>query len=121
MLSYLLFGVSDLDKSITFYDAVLGELGAAPVMTNERIKMYARKDGPMMGICLPANGEPASNGNGTMAAIGMPDRAAVDRINAFAVEQGAKSVGDMGLDSEEGFYGRYIRDFDDNKICFFHM
>ncbi|MGC6511900.1 MAG: VOC family protein [Parvibaculales bacterium] len=121
MISYLLFGVRDLEKSIQFYDALTAELGASPVMTNERIKMYARKDGPMMGICLPADGQPATNGNGTMAAIGMPDRAAVDHINDFAVAQGAKSVGDMGLDSEDGFYGRYIRDFDDNKICFFHM
>lgn len=121
MISYVLFGVNDFEKSRDYYDAVLGELGAKRGIDTGRVLLYTTGKGPMMGICRPVDGQKATHGNGTMIAINMPDRAAVERMLAFAVERGGNHMDDHGIGSEKGFYGRYIRDFDDNKICFYHM
>ena len=80
-------------------------------------------DAPMVAVCAPFDGAPATVGNGAMVALQMPDRATVERVYAKALALGASDEGAPGLREpvEMHFYGAYFRDHDGNKFCAFKM
>ena len=54
MLAYVTIGSNDLERSIAFYDAILGELGAKRVSTGDRMVLWSAGRGkPMVGVCTP--------------------------------------------------------------------
>jgi len=55
-------------------------------------------------------------GNGSMIALKMKDRDAVDKIHAKALELGGVDEGATGSRGDHGFYGGYFRDLDGNKL-----
>jgi catechol 2,3-dioxygenase-like lactoylglutathione lyase family enzyme len=125
MLGYATVGTNDIDRARTFYDALLGEIGARRVMEfpENGFTLYgtgARRPG--LAVTRPYNGEPAQPGNGTMVALAMDARDKVDRLHAKALELGGSDEGAPGLRTPEGeraFYGAYFRDPDGNKLCAF--
>ena len=121
MIGYTLLGTNDLEKSKAFYDALFAKVGAKSVVQTDRIYLYSNGEGPMFGICTPVDGEPASNGNGTMIAIPMPDTASIDAIHEHALSIGAEHVFGPAEGGNPGFYGAYVRDFDGNKLCFYNI
>ena len=121
MIGYALYGTNDYERAVQFYDELLGSIGAQRGMGTDRITTWTTGQGPLLGVCSPANGEPATNGNGTMLAIALPDRAAVDKLLDKAKEIGAPEVIPAHEDESNGFYGGYARDLDNNKFCFFNM
>lgn len=120
MIGYVMLGTNNLEKAKTFYDAVLAELDAHRGMANERMQGYVAKGGPMLAICKPHDGKPASVGNGTMVSLAAPSREVVDKVHAKALAAGAKDEGAPGPRSDT-FYGAYFRDLDGNKLCVFKM
>jgi predicted lactoylglutathione lyase len=75
-------------------------------------------------VTRPYDGQPATVGNGNMAALAMPSREMVDRLHSRALELGGSDEGAPGLRTPEGpgaFYGAYFRDLDGNKLCVFRM
>lgn len=121
MLGYCTIGVSDMDRALQYYDALLGELGARQLMGMDRIKMYGTApDAPMLAVCIPYNEEPHNPGNGNMVAIPGGSREGVDRLYAKALELGGTDEGPPG-ERMPAFYGAYVRDLDGNKFCFFDM
>lgn len=121
MIGYVTIGTSDMDRAVTFYDALLGEVGAKRLMDMDRIKFYGTApDAAMLAICIPFNEEPHNCGNGNMVAIPGGDRAGVDKLYAKAIELGATDEGEPG-ERMPVFYGAYVRDLDGNKLCFFEM
>lgn len=120
MIGYVTIGTSDMARACSFYDALLGELGAKQLMGMDRIKFYGTGDGPMLALALPYNEEPQHCGNGNMVAIPGGDRAGVDKLYAKAMELGATDEGEPG-ERMPVFYGAYVRDLDGNKLCFFDM
>lgn len=121
MIGYLTLGSSDLDRAITFYDALLGEMGAKQLFGMERIKFWGvAQDQPMLAVCVPYNEEPQHCGNGHMAALPAGSRENVDKLHAKALELGATCDGEPG-ERMPTFYGAYVRDLDGNKLCFFQM
>lgn len=58
MFSHVMVGVSDLEKSKRFYDAVLGAIGIAPGMANGNRYFYRSPTGTF-GITTPINLNPA--------------------------------------------------------------
>ena len=121
MLGYCTIGVSDMDRAVAFYDALLGELGASQLMGMDRIKLYGTDPGSaMLAICIPYNEEPHNPGNGNMVAIQGGSRDVIDGLYRKALSLGATDEGPPG---ERGpmFYGAYVRDLDGNKLCFFEM
>jgi catechol 2,3-dioxygenase-like lactoylglutathione lyase family enzyme len=120
MLSHVLFGSNDLPRATTFYDAVLGLIGARQLMKFGTTIVWGTT-APALAICTPYDGAPATHGNGTMVALNAPTRELVDQMHAKALDMGGTDEGAPGLRGNEanGFYAAYFRDPDGNKLCVF--
>lgn len=118
MLRGARYGVRDLDRARTFYDAVGAELGASRIMDREELTAYQNAEGGLFVIGKPLAGEP-SVGNGTQMVLAAPSRAAVDKAHAKALELGGSCEGAPGSRGPEemNFYAAYFRDLDGNKLC----
>jgi catechol 2,3-dioxygenase-like lactoylglutathione lyase family enzyme len=122
MIGYVTLGTNDLERAGTFYDSLFSELGAARLMTNERLIMWGTKpDQPMLAVCIPYDEKPATGGNGTMVALNGGSRAEIDVLHAKALELGATDEGAPGPRGDANFYGGYFRDLDGNKFISFVM
>jgi catechol 2,3-dioxygenase-like lactoylglutathione lyase family enzyme len=126
MIGYVTVGSNDLEKARGFYDALLPTVGASRIMEfGENFTMYGTGlNRPALAVCKPYDGNAATVGNGTMAAIACDSRAKVDALHARAIRLGGSDEGAPGLRSPEGpqaFYGAYFRDLDGNKLCAFRI
>ena len=124
MIAYTILGTNHAEQALSFYDALLAELGGKRAVEVDRVTLYAGADGtPLFGVALPADGAPASVGNGSMIALSAGSPAEVDRLHAKALELGATDEGAPGARENKGlaFYAGYFRDPDGNKLNFFHM
>jgi predicted lactoylglutathione lyase len=116
MIMHICFGTRDLDKAGKFYDAITRELGAARTNQTDTAIYYAKPNaGIGFAVTMPYNGEPATNGNGTMATIGAESREQVDRMHAAALANGGSDEGAPGVRAH-GMYAAYWRDPDGNKM-----
>jgi catechol 2,3-dioxygenase-like lactoylglutathione lyase family enzyme len=121
MIAYSTLGTNDMDRSIAFYDAVFGALGAAREITTANWTRYGRA-GERAKVCLatPFDRERATFGNGAMLAFQAPDDAAVDAFHAAALALGGTDEGAPGI-REGTAYAAYARDPDGNKLCAFAL
>jgi len=122
MIAYSTVGVTDMDRSIAFYDAAFAPLGAVRDTTSATWTGYTRPgDRGAFFLTRPFNRQAASGGNGAMLAFLAADRAAVDQFFAAALAYGGVDEGPPGV--REGmnpvFYAAYVRDPDGNKLCAF--
>jgi catechol 2,3-dioxygenase-like lactoylglutathione lyase family enzyme len=123
MLLYATLGVTDLDRSVRFYDAVMATLGIgrAPDWTDDFMGWgSAYGEGFGLWICKPFDGRPAHPGNGPMLAF---DAAQVQAFHAVALVNDGTDEGPPGLREHYSptFYAAYVRDPDGNKLaCVFH-
>jgi catechol 2,3-dioxygenase-like lactoylglutathione lyase family enzyme len=70
MIAYTTLGVNDMSRSIAFYDAVFGALGAKRTTTSETWTGYAREgERDPVFLTRPWNRETATGGNGVMLAF----------------------------------------------------
>lgn len=94
MIAYSTLGTNDMDRSIAFYDAVFGALGATRELTTATWTRYGRA-GERAKVCLtaPFDRQRATFGNGTMLAFEALDHAAVDAFHAAALAQGGSDEG----------------------------
>jgi catechol 2,3-dioxygenase-like lactoylglutathione lyase family enzyme len=121
MVGYTTIGVSDMDRAVAFYDALLAEIGAKQLFGMDRIKFYGTAmDQGKLAICIPYDEQAPACGNGNMIAIDAGSRQKVDDLYAKAIELGASDEGPPG-ERMPVFYGGYVRDPDGNKLCFFEM
>ena len=126
MIGYAMVGTNDLARAKTFYDALMGSVGASLLMNFPRGGLaYGIKFGvPMVVVQPPYDDQPATGGNGAMLALSMKDRGQVETLHAKALELGGVDEGAPGLRGEAGpqaFYGAYFRDLDGNKFCAFKI
>ena len=122
MIAYTTLGVNDMSRSIAFYDAVFGALGAKRTTTSETWTGYAREgERDPVFLTRPWNRETATGGNGVMLAFLAKERSEVDEFHAAALRLGGSDEGPPGV--REGmnpvFYAAYVRDPDGNKLCAF--
>ncbi len=129
MLGYITLGTNDITKARTFYDGLLGSIGAKRMMEfGDDLGGFTMWgvawDKPGIAVTMPHNKQTATAGNGNMAAITLDSRAKVDALHAKALELGGSCDGPPGLRGDEGpqaFYGAYFRDPEGNKFCAFRM
>lgn len=121
MIDYITLGTNDLQRAMGFYDAVLQTLGHARFSESGGWAGYGRngqKEPPVLWLCAPFNGEPASAGNGTMVSFTAPTREHVRRFHAVALAAGGSDEGSPGLRKyAPHWYGAYVRDPDGNKLA----
>jgi catechol 2,3-dioxygenase-like lactoylglutathione lyase family enzyme len=123
MFSHITIGTKDLERTAAFYDAVLSPLGIERVPGTRYVGWASWKlagGSETLWVGRPYNGQPATNGNGWMAALKAPSRAAVDAAHAAALANGGSDEGAPGPRSQyaANYYGAYVRDPDGNKLHF---
>ncbi|MES1201586.1 MAG: VOC family protein [Pseudomonadota bacterium] len=122
-IDHVSIGVSNMQRSKAFYDAILEPLGIRAVMPVEiggRLVGvgYGADDKPTFWVQYPINGQAATYGNGVHIAFAASSRAAVDAFYLAALEHGGIEDGRPGLRTEYNpdYYGAFVRDPDGNKI-----
>jgi catechol 2,3-dioxygenase-like lactoylglutathione lyase family enzyme len=119
MIGYVTIGTNNLVRAASFYDALLGEMGAKRMMENEQFVAWSVKpDQPGLGVTKPFDKKPATVGNGVMVALMVDSTARVDALHRKALQLGGSDEGAPGPRGE-GFYAGYFRDLDGNKLNFF--
>jgi len=127
MLDHISLGVSDLARSLVFYDAALAPLGAARLWTsatgagygppnpqgNERLALF-QQDPPAAVLAA---------GPGFHLALTAPDRDAVDRFHSAAVHAGGRDNGGPGLREHYAptYYAAFVIDPDGHRLEAVHQ
>ncbi len=124
MIGYITVGTNDLPRAIAFYDALFETAGIPPLMVLPHLAAWGRSwDEPIFGVARPHDGQRAHPGNGQMIALGQRSSARVDAFHARALALGGRCDGAPGprgaLGGTQNFYAGYVRDLDENKLCFF--
>jgi len=122
MFSHVMLGVSDLEVSKKFYDALLGTLGIVPGVANNNRYFYRSPTG-LFAITTPINGEPATHGNGSTIGFATTSPEQTDAFHAAGVANGGTTCEDppgYREGASGAMYLAYLRDPDGNKICALH-
>ena len=127
MLNHVMIGSNDIERSKSFYNAVLGVLGAnAPmehVNDTGQTRLFYRHDGSTFSVSEPINGEPAGAANGSTIGFICNSPEQVKEFHDVAVANGGTSVEDPP-GPREGTMGLmhlcYFLDPDGHKICGIH-
>lgn len=118
IFTHVTVGTNDLAKAREFYDNVLGKLGFKRLADLGDNGSIWGVDKPSFFVLKPANGQPATVGNGVTVSFEAKNR---DQINAFhdaALTAGAKDEGAAGPRGwAENAYAAYVRDLDGNKLA----
>ncbi|CAA0081083.1 Uncharacterised protein [Halioglobus japonicus] len=123
MYSHIMVGANDIEASKAFYDAILGALGHAPGVIDDRGRCFYFTDSGIFSITRPINGESAGPGNGSTIGFAAKDPASADAWHAAGLANGGVSCEDPpGV--REGATGKlylaYLRDPSGNKVCALH-
>ena len=114
-------GTNDLKLSEEFYDKLLETVGLKKIYIGDICIGYSQqKDSNEVEfyITKPANGKPATFGNGTQISFLTDTRKQVEKFHTLGIEIGGKSEGMPGTRPEgASTYYSYIRDPFGNKIC----
>ena len=118
MLHHLSFVVADLERSATFYDAVLGALGYVRVWTVESAIGYGGPGGGDKFAIKASNSSVDVPGEGFHAAFAASSQEAVQRFHAAALEHGGRDNGAPGLRPQYGpdYYAAFAMDPDGYRI-----
>jgi catechol 2,3-dioxygenase-like lactoylglutathione lyase family enzyme len=122
MIGYITIGANDSKASGAFYDAVLGALGNERKFEDGGWIGYGPKGKDEHNVYLvnpPADGKPATFGNGMMISFKGHAKADVDAAYKAGMGHGGKDEGAPGPRPADSttFYGAYMRDPVGNKIC----
>lgn len=123
MFSHVFLGVSDFERALLFYRALMDILGMEERFC-DRERPWAGWQShcgqrPLFLIGTPYDNQPHQCGNGQMVAFQASTRVVVRAAYQCALAHGGHLEGEPGLRPEyhDGYYGAYFRDLDGNKIC----
>jgi len=124
LFSHVMLGTNDIERSKSFYDAVLKVLGAGTAIENTnktgQRRLFYRHEGSSFGVSEPIDGQPASVGNGSTIGFKCSSAEQVREFHDVAVANGGTSIeeppgprsGPAGV-----LHLAYVRDPDGNKLC----
>jgi catechol 2,3-dioxygenase-like lactoylglutathione lyase family enzyme len=122
VLGHLSFGVRDLARATTFYDAVLATIGFVRVWTNPTAAGYG-PPGSEDKFALKLRDGAAPPGKGFHLAFDAADRKAVDQFHAAALAHGGADNGAPGLRPHYSptYYAAFVIDPDGYEIEAVHQ
>lgn len=117
MLDHVSLGVSDLEASAAFYDAVLAALGHRRLYEFPGAIAYGSQS-PSLWINLPLEGQANGGANGSHVALQAPSRDAVEAFYAAGLASGGRDAGVPGPRPEytPDYYAAFLYDPDGHKI-----
>ena len=127
MLNHIMIGASDIQKTKSFYNAVLGVLGAGEPMEHVndtgQTRLFYAHNGSTFSVSEPINGEPPSVANGSTIGFVCDSPEQLQEFHDVAIANGGTTMEDPpGL--REGSMGPmylcYFTDPDGHKICGIH-
>ncbi|GAA4642658.1 VOC family protein [Pontixanthobacter gangjinensis] len=122
MLGYVTLGTNDLPRAAAFYDAIAKVMGVGRMMEFDTFIAWGEMGGaPGIAATKPFDGEKATVGNGTMAALQVDSTDKVKAVYDAAIANGGSDEGEPGPRGDDGFYAGYFRDPDGNKLNVFTM
>lgn len=119
MLGHLSFGVSDLARTVSFYDACMGALGYARVVTGPNSVGYGQPGTTADRLLLIRQSTPVTlPGPRFHLAFVAPSREAVDAFHDAALKWGGTDQGAPGLRPHYGpsYYAAFVLDPDGYKL-----
>ncbi len=119
VISHVTLGTNDTERSGKFYDEVLGVLGFRRLPKPPgKPPAYEKGGMPTIYLYEPADGRPATWGNGTHIAFVADTRESVRAFHDAALRLGGSTEGAPGPRPHygESYYAAYIRDPDGNKL-----
>ena len=127
MLNHIMVGSNDIGKSRTFYNAVLGVLGAGEPMEHVndtgQTRLFYIHDGSTFCVSEPINGKPAEPSNGSTIGFKCDSPEQVVELHDIAIANGGTSIEDPP-GPREGSMGvmhlSYFTDPDGHKLCGIH-
>lgn len=129
MFNHIMVGSNDIERSKTFYDAVLGTLGftgeAFPnVAKSGHNRLFYRHNGGTFCVSEPIDDRPATHANGGTIGFRCDSPEQVKAFHDVAVANGGTSIEDPPGERDGGPLGpmhlSYVRDPDGNKLCAIH-
>lgn len=120
MLGYITLGTNDLPRAAAFYDAIAKVMGVGRMMEFDTFIAWGEMGGaPGIAATKPFDGNEATVGNGTMAALMVDSTDKVQAVYDAALANGGTDEGAPGPRGDDGFYAGYFRDPDGNKLNIF--
>ena len=120
MFDHISLGVSNLERSVAFYDAVLAALGYVRLFENNRSVCYGppefKGEAPFAIIKWGENAEAPRAG--FHLAFAAASRDAVDQFHQSALEMGGVDEGPPGIreNYDPGYYAAFVRDPDGHRL-----
>jgi catechol 2,3-dioxygenase-like lactoylglutathione lyase family enzyme len=117
MIDHVSVSVSDLEKSVAFYEKLLAPLGYEKLEERPATVGFGRKYAEFWINHRPWM-KPVEEESGTHIALRAPSPEMVDAFHAAALAAGGSSDGEPGPRPQhgEGYYAAFIRDPDGNRI-----
>lgn len=127
MLNHVMVGSNDIERSKTFYNAVLGVVGAGEPMVHVNdtghTRLFYNHNGDTFGVVEPINDQPANPANGATLGIKCESMEQVQELHDVAIANGGTSIedppgprsGNMGVMNL-----CYFTDPDGHKWCGIH-
>jgi catechol 2,3-dioxygenase-like lactoylglutathione lyase family enzyme len=117
LVSHVSVGVTDVERSGAFYDAVMAVLGARRVMSHPGGIGYGRTF-PEFWASKPHDGGPAGAGNGAHVCFTADSIDAIQAFHAAGLANGGTDDGAPGFRPEyaPGYYAAFLHDPDGNKV-----
>ncbi|SHF79737.1 VOC family protein [Vibrio gazogenes] len=120
MFSHIVVGSNDIEKSKTFYDAILAALDYPAGVIDEKGRcIYANSEGVLI-VTPPINGQEATPGNGMTIGFSVSSPEQADAWHQAGIENGGITCEDppgVRAHSERELYLAYLRDPSGNKLC----
>jgi len=119
-LNYVVLGTNNMEAAVKFYEALFDRSDLEIVRAVDRMTFWQSKDHGedfAFAVAMPFDGEPATNGNGTMIGFSVDSTDEVTRLHERVMELGGTCEGEPG--QRGPVFSAYARDLDRNKIAFF--
>jgi len=117
MIDHVSLAVSDLARSVLFYERAFAPLGLSKLVTRPAMVGFG-KSYPEVWIDLRSGMKPLALDNGAHVCLRAPSTEAVDAFHAAALAAGARSESAPSLRPHDRvkYYGAFVVDFDGNRI-----